>query len=433
MFLSMHRIFKAVSAIRFVLGLSFLFIIINLSAITGWKVSFSHTYYSFTHASVVLQFFAPVFLLLGVSIKDHFRKDPVTCIRIFIVLILATFIFLRPFWVSDEKPMLWSFMASMIFLSAWMCWPGVYSMTLKSRRAVYLVILLGLVLVSILYLPLFAKTYEFCKTGCEKPWFNQLPSIHNMRNFALMLCLAVSFIGGHIYSRKINAAWQIASYIFLTLMIAIIMWSGSRAAVFGISIALFSVPVLFGIASKMNTLLVLLSYISGSIVSFLIPRPDLSFGFWQRMLEISGPMENGRLGSGRIEDWKYAIDQILSHPLDGIGYTYIYFQTLGSRDIYLHVHNFIIDAILSWGIPIGGGLVIALLFILWNAMKTAHCLARTQERTDMHAPIALLVSFCFTAMLTPITLYGHLMVFPIICLAYIGAIQKITAQQEDVS
>ena len=190
-------------------------------------------------------------------------------------------------------------------------------------------------------------------------WPGGLPSATNIRhigNYVAILLLAAIGI-----SLIANDATRWFALVLVFIATAFLAWTGSRAAFFGLIIAL---PVaLYAIRRTVSATRVTLSIstLAAAVVfSTALPVPDSSFGV-MRMITASDTRQNGDISSARTVVWKHTIAEIEEAPLAGHGAG----RFLGNMDAKYRLdldnpHNVILQFAYDWGI-IGAALAFALL------------------------------------------------------------------------
>jgi len=156
--------------------------------------------------------------------------------------------------------------------------------------------------------------------------------------------------------------------VFLLVAISLswmmLFWGGGRGAIVGILGALVISSIVAPHFAKKIWIVAGVTCVVGAVLSLLIWTPDSpSFGLLN-MLTRTGSETLNRVSTGRIVMWLYAIESIKEHPFWGYGLEQFIFLQVprisASANVHLHVHNLILEVILSWGLI--GASVFAVLF-----------------------------------------------------------------------
>ena len=230
-------------------------------------------------------------------------------------------------------------------------------------------------------------------------WTAMLPSATSVRhigNYVAILAIAPAalFLFGD-GSRKygILICWIVAW--------TFIAWTGSRAALLGLSAGVFA-AFLFthGAAVKAKWAQLGISATGGVAISLALPNPDPAFGLIRMFQDTSSEADSS---SGRIEIWQQTWQHILQHPW--VGHQA---GTFGSRmqELYGYdldnPHNFVVQYLYDWGF-VGGS---AALFLIG-------CLAVSIFRRRAHAAILVFPAFAGMALLLSIGLLEGMLYHPL--------------------
>lgn len=196
-------------------------------------------------------------------------------------------------------------------------------------------------------------------------WSGGLPSATNVRhigNYVAILLLAAVGLFLLLNDRR---RWIALGVIFvLTVFLA---WTGSRAAFFGLTLALaVAIYVVRGTVSASRISMLSLTCFAAMLATVVLPVPDSSFGI-MRMISASDVRQQSDVSSARTLVWEKTIDEIIRAPLMGHGSG----RFLGNMDAKYRFdldnpHNFILQFAYDWGIA---GVAIALLLLMLGSAK----------------------------------------------------------------
>jgi O-antigen ligase len=197
------------------------------------------------------------------------------------------------------------------------------------------------------------------------PWDGNIPGWLWVRpyNYFTEVGVAVGVAMLATKTRKTKMA-DMALFGAVSVCWAMLFWGGGRGAFVGLSGALVVSSVVFPRFAMKMWIIFILSLIIGAVLSLFLWTPDSqSFGLLN-MLSRSRVDDVDAFASGRVRMWGYAIDNIKEAPFFGYGLGQIIFLLApcipAANNVHFHVHNIILEAVLSWGI-LGAALFTALL------------------------------------------------------------------------
>lgn len=157
---------------------------------------------------------------------------------------------------------------------------------------------------------------------------------------------------------------QVLYWAAVTLLWAMLFWSGSRAGVLGVCGAyLISLALFWRVMSK-TILPFIVTIVIGAGLSVLPGNPLPMYGMFNSLAETVGSATLDGATGGRLTMWRDALSLVAQHPLLGWGFDQYRFNTFGQFDEAIQPHNIIINLLLDVGI-VGTICVVAVVFSYW--------------------------------------------------------------------
>lgn len=180
------------------------------------------------------------------------------------------------------------------------------------------------------------------------PWGASMPGIIYLRHFGhyASLCFVISL--GLFLSRH-NGKFYGLNAAVLLVSATMIFWAGGRAPLLILSLLLPLLYLSCPAFRKPSTLwTVLLVTLAGAwLSSWFAPH---AFGLNRVASSILAANTTDDLSSGRLTIWQDALFALSAHPWFGIGPNE-FAVSIGRKYNILQPHNFLIQSLLSWGIP----------------------------------------------------------------------------------
>lgn len=190
-------------------------------------------------------------------------------------------------------------------------------------------------------------------------WVTGLPFFSNIRHFSdfISICFFSSlFISIFINDKRIKFIYAI----FSILILACILWTGSRAAYVGIFFA--SLVVFFNFNKKVK-IYILFIYFAALILSFYFQTNNPSLGFLRSFSKNINTSAN-QFSSGRYQLYKEILEWISYKPIMGYGGEAVRLLNLK----FLQAHNSILQILLEFGF-IGLFFIILIFYLFYTDFK----------------------------------------------------------------
>lgn len=246
-------------------------------------------------------------------------------------------------------------------------------------RRLVLVLLAGY----LAYLPLLAGHFLSAPDPATLPlgvviWTSALPGYLSVRHFGIEMGILLAMLLGLVWRDPSFGGRPVVGFAAIMLTGGAICWSGTRAAIFGVTGAVLMTIVLRKALPRAATIgLVLGALLIGGSASLLILPPDLAFGF--RVMPAAAP---GGYSSGRVQIWIDAFHLILARPLTGWGEGSAIWLITWNGMNFAHPHNMPLQMLQSWGAP-------AALAAFWLIARLWLDMQRRAARNDWLLPAAM--------------------------------------------
>lgn len=205
----------------------------------------------------------------------------------------------------------------------------------------------------------------------DMEWVSYLPGFANLRHTGYIFAPAIAI---SLASMAAKPREFVKSHMLLLIVnSALVLWLGSRGAIFGILVAFV---VCFACFSEMRSTRFLskaaFAGTFGALLSILAPLPQHSaFGALQRFwMGSSGAAE---FSSGRLGFWAEAWEMIVGRPMIGHGSFQFQFVSTNAAGIYKHPHNSILQFLFDWGMIGGLSFLVLMGFAVYAAFFTSKC------------------------------------------------------------
>ena len=241
-------------------------------------------------------------------------------------------------------------------------------------------------------------------------WVSYLPGFANIRHTGYIFAPAIAISLASIAAKPTEF---VKTHMLLIIVnSALLLWLGSRGAVFGILVAFVVCLVCF---SEMRSIRFLsraaFAAISGAILSILAPLPQHgAFGALQRFWNTSpGTAE---FSSGRLSFWVEAWELIVQRPLVGYGPFQFQFVSRNAAGVFKHPHNSILQFLFDWGM-IGG---LSFLVLIGLAVYAAFFTARSPSYVKLLSVMGFTTMFAYS-LLDGLFFYAYPIALSIVFLA----------------
>ncbi len=180
-------------------------------------------------------------------------------------------------------------------------------------------------------------------------WPNFVPGFAHIRIYGFSLTIAIA-IGTGLLALPQNQTIRFRLLILagLLLLWTALFWSGSRG---GIAAFILVLPIMFLLFPKARKaiLLSMLPLVIGAVLSTQFSTQSEAFGVFNSFKDTFEMDSVDKISSGRIHEWRFALDTIANKPVFGHGFGQR--LLLGGEDVrkQVHVHNIVLEVALAWG------------------------------------------------------------------------------------
>lgn len=197
-------------------------------------------------------------------------------------------------------------------------------------------------------------------------WNFRLPGFTGARPYNYMLEAGIAAGVGLFWLTRDKAIAQ-RSLLWLGAIIlwAALFWSGGRGGLAALLLTFILATLIWKTFGAQMWAFILSSLTLGASISLVLPTPDGGFGILKRFTADFQSESINQLATGRITMWREAIDLFLERPIFGHGVSqYPLLTKIPDFQPPRHVHNLLLDSLLSLGI-VGTVILIYLLGKLW--------------------------------------------------------------------
>ena len=221
-------------------------------------------------------------------------------------------------------------------------------------------------------------------------WLNGMPGFNNVRKMSHLLTLsAISGLGLVAFAPADRLTRREMAIMGLSVLaLALVLWSGARGAWIASCAGMLIVGVVALRAGIRFRLVRVLAVVPPAVLlALVLPVPGRSLGLVEELrTSATRGTDVSAISNGRLDMWSNAVELIGQSPISGLGWgQYIFLQ---DRHPSTHLHNFPLDLLLSFGVPMGL-LAIGVLLALWVA---AH-------RRAIHAGGTAMAALCVLDMM----------------------------------
>ncbi|QPH52504.1 O-antigen ligase family protein [Pontivivens ytuae] len=210
--------------------------------------------------------------------------------------------------------------------------------------------------------------YQLYGDVIPQEYTSLLPAFGNVRRAGHLLTLSAT-AGAMLVALRLGGRWTVA----LTLLAATIaFWAGARGTIVVLVTALPFTLLVSGQLQIRTLMRLMAALLIAAALSLLIPTPNTNFGLVNMLASLPG-LESiltgaastpslDTLSSNRMGMWQDAVANIQLRPLTGWGYAHAPFAAYEAP--MLHLHNWPLELLLAWGLPMGG-LACLLVLVYW--------------------------------------------------------------------
>jgi O-antigen ligase len=249
-------------------------------------------------------------------------------------------------------------------------------------------------------------------------WGVAIPGFISGRLFGAFCGAVLAFMLGETWlasNEKRASAWH---YLAIILLAGMAIWSGTRAAVFGIICAL---PIAALFSRTRPNLIFMIGTSACLFVAYMLATSLLPFGDPYFLLFEAKDVSSGNAAmGGRVNLWSSMASLWLEHPLFGAGEGASIWLAPAGVFPHLQPHNAILQFLLSWGL-VG---TIPALYLLVRAIWHAH--QAVLVRPDLMPVLAMLDALLAMAMLDGMLFFPRFIVLIFACIAILLAASRAT-------
>lgn len=234
----------------------------------------------------------------------------------------------------------------------------------------------------IFHAPFLVWVYVLEGQNLDFNWTSGLPGYTNIRpyNHAIEAGLAAG-IGLYFHTERRNAQHRAILILGTTLLWVLLFWGGARGGFLALLAAFILMAIVIPQFLSRMWKFFLSTMVSGASLSLLLPTPNGSFGLFGMLRRTVDRETLSRASSGRIEIWLDAFNILLERPLFGHGL--VQYRSLTDKLTSAtpnHVHNILLDALLSVGL-VG---TMAILYLIGKILiSSARQLRAGQSNSDI--------------------------------------------------
>ncbi|MEM9430847.1 MAG: O-antigen ligase family protein [Pseudomonadota bacterium] len=223
---------------------------------------------------------------------------------------------------------------------------------------------LALILQPLAHLPLLIALY-LIYAGSEPPGINWLggpPGYWHVRIWGMTLAAAAAAAFG-LYVGAERRPHALA-FVALTLLSAMLAWSGSRGSIVGLLGGILLTALVFPRRTLSALPVTAVALLLGALLSLIPMAPLYPYGLLGGVAETLSAGDLNGASAGRLGMWRDALGLIADRPLFGHGHDqYVLIYEDGPIRA-THPHNALVQILIDWGL-VGGAAALFLLFSLW--------------------------------------------------------------------
>lgn len=259
-------------------------------------------------------------------------------------------------------------------------------------------------------------------------WVTMMPHFTNIRNFGDYAAAGVILMSlGTVWIQEKAVRFKPFLLLFILLLsmaFGLLFWGGGRGSILAVATGLLWL-VSFGAQKGKRGQFALLTTLSASIgwlLSSFFAVQNMSLGLFNSFGRTVGASSLDRLLSGRMSLWQVALEKI--NPPDGnlfFGHGPDIFRLQTDFPGIIQPHNFVIQALLEWGLP--GMVFFSLLLVVlykrcWNQARGNKKITYELYHYPLLGAQALWVSYFFLGLIDGVFYHA----LPLTILAFCAAV-----------
>ena len=205
-------------------------------------------------------------------------------------------------------------------------------------------------------------------------WQFAIPGFISVRLFGALAAPWAAFMLYLALARGEHASYRPWIFAAIAITSAMLLWSGTRAAVMGLGIAALVALVLYRPRLRLRSLaLTLASILAGGLAAvLLLPYGDTDFWLYVPN-DFGGGADD--LASGRLALWQASWNAFLGVPMFGAGPGATAWILPAGVKAHIQPHNIVLEFLLNWGILASA----AAFYLIARAVVAVHRRARRVE------------------------------------------------------
>jgi exopolysaccharide production protein ExoQ len=284
------------------------------------------------------------------------------------------------------------------------CLGSVNDTEIRQMRAVFVGIMVAFTLMIGQY---FFQVWDENQTGV---WQFAIPGFISVRLFGAVCGAIVALVLTSILVEHETRRLSVHHFAALTFLLALTIWTGTRAAVIGVAGAFVINWLFFSLRPRLPLLMKLgvCTVVAFALATVLLP-PDPVFQMFQ-----SGDYVSAESASaGRLEYWRMTWNTFLTAPVFGIGYGGTFWTTPAGLWPHVQPHNVVLQYLVNWGLLGAIPAFYLLGRLVWRAQRIA-----AQQRFLLPV-LAMLNCLLLMSLLDGVLHFARETMMVVICLAII--------------
>lgn len=197
-------------------------------------------------------------------------------------------------------------------------------------------------------------------------WQYVIPGFVSVRLFGAFCAAIFCFLYARLLLEEEAGHRQLWPYVALTLAAAMTLWSGTRNGVLGIVIVMGVMMIVHGLRPTGRKSLVCLCLsvaVAAGLAIMLIPFGDPAF----MLIASQDTATTESISGGRASYWTALWNAYATVPMFGAGPYASYWIVPDDAQKHVQPHNFLIQFLLSWGLPATVAALYMLAYVTWKS------------------------------------------------------------------